>query len=337
MIETGLVVILKMALTAGGVISGGEAMRLPARRCGVRRAEAMRQMGDFQTITLAVSDAIATITLNRPERLNAFDARMMRELIAAFDRTDKDDAVKAVVLTGAGERAFCAGADISMGAQAFDYDRRDPDDLAPLSERGESRDGAGLVSLRIFDSLKPVIAAVNGAAVGAGATMILSADFRLAAETARFAFVFNRRGIAPEAASSWFLPRLVGMPTALRWCYSGAFVPANEALEHGLVQSVHAQHELAAAATAFARSLVENSAPVSVALTRQLMWRMLGASHPMEAHRFDSRAVYARGSQADAKEGIAAFLERRAAVFSDKVSEDLPDIWRGWEQPPFDI
>jgi enoyl-CoA hydratase/carnithine racemase len=294
-------------------------------------------MSDFETITLAVGDGIATITLNRPERLNAFDARMMRELIAAFDRTDQDDEVRAVILTAAGERAFCAGADISMGEKAFDYDRRDPADLAPLSERGESRDGAGLVSLRIFESLKPVIAAVNGAAVGAGVTMILPADFRLAAETARFAFLFNRRGIAPEAASSWFLPRLVGMPTALRWCYTGAFVHASEALEHGLVQSVHPQKDLLPAATTFARSLVENSAPVSVALTRQLMWRMQGAAHPMDAHRFDSRAVYARGSQADAKEGIAAFLERRPAAFTDKVSKDLPDIWGGWEQPTFDI
>jgi enoyl-CoA hydratase/carnithine racemase len=294
-------------------------------------------MSDFATIILAVSEGIATITLNRPERLNAFDARMMNELIAAFDRTDEDDEVKAVVLTGAGERAFCAGADLSTGAEAFDYDRRDPADLAPLSEAGESRDGAGLVSLRIFDSLKPVITAVNGAAVGAGATMILPSDFRFAAEKARFAFVFNRRGIAPEAASSWFLPRLVGMPTALRWCYSGAFVSASEALEHGLVQAVHPQEDLLASAQAFARSLVENSAPVSLALTRQLMWRMQGVSHPMEAHRFDSRAVYARGSQADAKEGIAAFLERRTAVFTDKVSEDLPDIWRGWELPAFDI
>lgn len=294
-------------------------------------------MTDFTTIAYEVSEGVATLTLDRPERLNAFDVAMMRDLLAAFDRTDADDAVRAVILTAAGERAFCAGADLSAGPAAFDYDSRDDLDQAPTGEGGEIRDGAGLVTLRIFDSLKPVIAAVNGAAVGAGATMILAADFRLAADTARFAFVFNRRGVTPEGASSWFLPRLVGVPTALRWCYGGAFVGAGEALERGLVQSLHPQAELISAARALARELTEGSAPVSVALTRQLMWRMLGAAHPMEAHRYDSRAVHARGAQADAREGVAAFLEKRPATFTDTVSGDLPDVWKGWKPPAYDI
>jgi enoyl-CoA hydratase/carnithine racemase len=294
-------------------------------------------MSELRTVTLEVSDHVAVITLNRPERLNAFDARMMWDLVAAFDRTDQDDEVKAVILTGSGERAFCSGADLSTGASAFDYDNRDAADVAPSSAKGENRDGGGIVSLRIYDSLKPVIVAVNGAAVGVGATMILPADFRLASEHARFGFVFNRRGIAPESASSWFLPRLVGMPTALRWCYSGAFVPAAEALARGLVQSVHPQVELLAAAKALAHEFIDNSAPVSLALTRQMMWRMWGAAEPMDAHRADSRAVYRRGGQADAAEGVTAFLEKRPPAFTDTVSHDLPDIWAGRTPPEFDI
>jgi enoyl-CoA hydratase/carnithine racemase len=294
-------------------------------------------MKPFETITLECSDGVGVITLNRPDRLNAFDAQMMNDLLAAFDATDANDEVKAVVLTGAGERAFCAGADLSAGGATFDYDRRDAAEVAPASDGGENRDGGGLVSLRIFDSLKPVIAAINGAAVGVGATMILAADFRLAADKARFGFVFNRRGIAPESASSWFLPRLVGMPTALRWCYTGQLIGAAEAHAAGLVQSLHPQDQLLDAARALAREFIETSAPVSLALTRQLMWRMFGASHPMDAHRFDSRAVYARGAQEDAKEGVSAFLEKRPPVFTDTVSGDLPDIWRGWAPPTFDI
>jgi len=271
----------------------------------------------FETVIYAVADGVATITLNRPERLNAFTDRMRAELIEAIDHTDADDAVGAVVITGAG-RAFCAGADLAAGGATFDY-----------KNEGEQvhRDGGGLLALRLFDSQKPLIAAVNGPAVGVGATMQLAMDIRLASAQARFGFVFARRGLVPEAASSWFLPRLVGVQTALEWCYTGRVFPASEALEKGLVRSVHAPDDLLSAAHALAREIIENAAPVSVALTRRMLWTMLGADHPMEAHKIDSRAIQALGGRADAGEGIAAFLQKRAPHFPGRVSSDLPVIW----------
>ena len=250
---------------------------------------------DFKTILYDVADGVATITLNRPDKLNAFTAGMMVDLIQAFDLTDADDAVRAVIVTGAG-RAFCAGADLSGGAGTFD--RTNPQAL----EREEGkvgdlyRDGGGRVTLRIFDSLKPVIAAVNGPAVGVGVTMQLPMDIRIASTDARFGFVFARRGITPEAASSWFLPKVVGLSTALEWCYTGRVFPASEALERGLVRSLHAPEDLLPAARAIAREIADNTAPVSVALTRQMLWRMAGADHPMHAHRADSRAIQSRGA-----------------------------------------
>ena len=288
----------------------------------------------FETILYAVEDGIATITLNRPDRLNAFTTQMMQEMIAAFDATDADDAVKAVIVTGAG-RGFCAGADLSAGAATFNY-----------SERGEAareeakvgeiyRDGGGRLTLRIFDSLKPVIAAVNGAAVGIGATMLLAMDVRIASDAARFGFVFARRGIAPEAASSYFLPRIVGISQALEWCYTGKVFPASEALAGRLVRSVHAPEDLLPAARALAREIADNTAPVSVSLIRQMMWRNLGATHPMDAHRVDSRAIQFRGRSRDAQEGVTAFLEKRQPAYPDKVSSDLPDIWPAWAPPEF--
>jgi enoyl-CoA hydratase/carnithine racemase len=280
----------------------------------------------FTSILYAVADGIATITLNRPEKLNVFDTVMMTELIAAFDRTDADDAVRAVIVTGAGERAFCAGLDISAGADAFGFE---------AEADGVQRDIGGRLTLRIFDSLKPVIAAVNGAAIGIGATMQLAMDIRIASTNARFGFVFAKRGITPEAASSWFLPRLVGIQTALAWCYSGRLVPADEALQRGLVQSLHPQGELLDAARAIAREIADGGAPVSIALTRQMMWRMLGAAHPMEAHRIDSRAVQARGQSADALEGVAAFLAKRPPNYADRVSTSMPDFVPWWEALPF--
>ena len=295
---------------------------------------AIKSLAEFETLKLELEDGIALLTLNRPEKLNAFNPLMNRELIAAFGLTDADDDVRAVIVTGAG-RGFCAGADLAGGGSTFDYDRRDVDPLGQRTESGVYRDGGGLVSLRIYDSLKPVIAAVNGAAVGVGVTMQLPMDIRLASTEERFGFVFARRGITPEACSSWFLPRLVGMQTALEWCYSGRVFNAQEALDRGLVRSLHAPEDLLPAARALAREIVDNAAPVSVALTRQLMWRMAGADHPMAAHRADSRGIQARGASADSKEGVESFLQKRPPAFPDRVSDGLPDIWPGRTPPEF--
>ncbi len=290
----------------------------------------------LQTIRYDVLDGIATLTLNRPEKLNAFTAQMRDEMIAAFDETDRDDAVRAVIVTGAG-RAFCAGADLSSaGGSTFDYASR-RDALREETKVGDVyRDGGGLVTLRIYRSLKPVIGAINGAAVGIGVTMQLPMDIRIASADARFGFVFARRGIVPEAASSWFLPRLVGMQTALEWCMSGRIFPAQEALERGLVRSLHAPGELLGAARALALEMTQHSAPASVAMTRQMLWRMAGAEHPMHAHRLDSRAIQARGRSGDAREGVASFLEKRAAAWPDRVSRDMPGFFDWGSAPPFE-
>ena len=289
----------------------------------------------FETLLYDVQDGIATITLNRPDRLNAFTTRMMADLIGAFDATDADDGVKAVIVTGAG-RAFCAGADLAGGGATFDFAGSEDPLRLEARVNGVQRDGGGRVTLRIFESLKPVIAAVNGPAVGIGVTMQLAMDLRLASTDARFGFVFARRGITPEAASSWFLPRLVGVQTALEWCYTGRVFPAQEALDKGLVRSLHAPADLLAAARALAREIIDNTAPVSIALTRQLIWRMAGAEHPMIAHRADSRAIQARGAAADAREGVNAFLEKRPATYPNRVSTDVPRIWPDGPSPIFD-
>ncbi|HEY5072468.1 MAG TPA: crotonase/enoyl-CoA hydratase family protein [Caulobacteraceae bacterium] len=287
----------------------------------------------FETLILDVDEQIATITLNRPERLNAFTTKMMLDLLAAFDLTDADDEIKAVIVTGAG-RGFCAGADLAGGGATFDRSRSDPERMA-ARVGGVEPDGGGRVTLRIFDSLKPVLAAVNGAAVGVGATMQLAMDIRLASTEARYGFVFARRGLTPEAASSWFLPRLVGVQTALEWCYTGRVFSAGEAHEKGLVRSLHAPAELLPAARALAREIIDNTSPVSIALTRQLIWRMAGADHPMQAHRADSRAIQARGPSPDAREGVTSFLEKRAPHYPGRVSQELPDIWPHWKAPVF--
>ena len=288
----------------------------------------------FETILYAVEDGVATITLNRPDRMNAFTTQMMAEMIQAFDITDADDAVKVVVVTGSG-RAFCAGADLGGGAKTFDYAKQDADPREANKVNGVYRDGGGLLTMRIYESLKPVIAAVNGAAVGIGVTMQLAMDIRLASTDAKFGFVFARRGITPEAASSWFLPRIVGLQQALEWCYTGRVFGAQEALDGKLVRSLHAPEDLLPAAYALAREIADNTAPVSIALTRQLLYRNAGASHPMDAHMSDSRAIMARGAQGDAKEGVMSFLEKRAPAYPDKVSSDLPDIWPYWDKREF--
>lgn len=287
------------------------------------------EQAEFTQITYEVADRVATITLHRPEQLNAFTNTMMRELIAAFDLTDADDDVRAVIVTGAG-RGFCAGADLSSGGNTFAKGGSDV-----TTSVGVPRDGGGLVSLRIFESTKPVIGAINGAAVGVGVTMTLPMDVRLASEHAKFGFVFARRGIVPEAASSWFLPRIVGISQAAEWVYTGRLIPAEEARQAGLVRSVHAADELLPAAHALAAEIAANTAPVSVALSRRMLWRMLGADHPMQAHRVDSRGIAVRGPSADAREGVESFLAKRPAEFPDRVSDGLPDIFPDWEDPEF--
>jgi enoyl-CoA hydratase/carnithine racemase len=264
----------------------------------------------------AGSDGIVRITLHRPERLNAFTNLMQRELCAAFDAVDADSAARAVVITGSG-RAFCAGADLGAGERTFSGGRR------------SGRDPGGVVTLRIFDCTKPVIAAVNGPAVGVGASMTLAMDARFASADATFGFVFTRLGIVPEACSSWFLPRLVGVPTALDWLMSGRTVSAADAAAAGLVQTV--AEDVTGAATDYARELVRGTAPVSVALTRQLVWRMMTVASPAAAHRVDSALLLSAATAADAREGVAAFRERRAPDFSMRVPDDLPAGYPWWE------
>jgi len=284
---------------------------------------------EYTQIAYDVADHIATITLNRPEQLNAFTGVMMNEMIDAFDRIDADDDVRAVIVTGAG-RGFCAGADLSSGGETFSRGGSDV-----IADSGVPRDGGGLLTLRIFACKKPVIGAINGPAVGVGVTMTLPMDIRLASENARFGFVFARRGIVPEACSSYFLPRVVGISQAAEWCYTGRVFPASEALAGRLVRSLHAPDELLPAARALAAEIAENASPVSVALTRQMLWRMLGADHPMDAHRVDSRGILERGRSADSREGVMSFLEKRPAEFPLSVSADLPDIFPDWVDKEF--
>jgi len=281
---------------------------------------------DYQEIRYDVADGICTLTLHRPDKLNAFTGRMMVEIIDAFDRIDADDAVRVVIVTGAG-RAFCAGADLSGGGGTFDYKE--------LGTIQEHRDGGGMTVLRIFASKKPVIAAINGPAVGVGVTMTLPMDIRIASTAARFGFVFTRRGIVPEAASSWFLPRVVGISQAAEWCYTGRVFPAEEALAGRLVSRVVAPEALLDTARGIAREIADNTSPVSVTLARQLLWHGLGQSDPMEAHQVDSRLIYWAGRSADAAEGVTAFLQKRKPEFPLRPSRDLPDFYPWWPPRPF--
>jgi len=280
----------------------------------------------YEDIRYDVRDAVLTITLHRPDRLNAFTTRMMHELIDAFDQADADDAVRAIIVTGAG-RAFCAGADLGGGGDTFNYRGEEPIDL--------HRDGGGRVTLRIFESKKPVIAAINGPAVGVGATMTLPMDVRIAARGARMGFVFARRGIVPEACSSWFLPRLVGISRAMEWVATGRVFPAEEALAGGLVTHLVEPEALLDTARGLAREIADNTSAVSVALARQLLWRMLGADHPMEAHKVDSKCIFWAGQQADAREGVTSFLEKRPARFTLRPSRDMPPFYPWWPERKF--
>ena len=274
----------------------------------------------FETLLYDVADAIATVTLNRPERLNAVNGTVIRELVDAFDRADADDAVRAIIVTGAG-RAFCAGADLAGGGRTFDGRGENPD---------AHRDGGGLVTLRIFEMKKPVIAAINGPAVGFGITLTLAMDVRLASSAAKIGFVFARRGVVPEACSTWFLPRLVGIAQAAEWTYTGRVFSAEEARAGGLVSRVLPPEELLPAARALAREIADNTSAVSVALIRQMLWRMLGAEHPRAAHRIDSLGMWYTGRSADAREGITSFLEKRPPRFTGRPSKDMPPFYSWW-------
>ena len=286
----------------------------------------------YSQIKLDIADGIATVTLHRPDKMNAFTRTMMADFIDAIDTTDADDSVRAVVVTGHGDRAFCAGADLTPddGGHVFS----DPNPVDDLSDE-RVRDGGGRLTLRLFDSKKPLIGACNGVAVGVGATMQLPFDIRLASETARFGFVFSRRGITPEACSSWFLPRLVGMQTALEWCMTGRIFSAQDALDHGLVRSLHAPEDLMPAAIELAREIADNTSAVSVAMTRAMLWRLSSTEHPMMAHRIDSRSIYRLGKSADSKEGVASFLEKRPPDYPDTVSADMPDFYPWWDEPEY--
>ena len=291
----------------------------------------------YECIRYEVADHVATLTLARPEKMNAINGAMVREMIAALQAADGDDEVRAVIVTGEG-RAFCAGADLSRGTESF---------VAPGSESLVGPDGkpnyaseamreiGGHLAITLFNLTKPVIGALNGAAAGMGATLILPMDIRICAEEARFGFVFARRGMALETGASFFLPRIAGIAKSLEWCMSGRMVGAAEALANGLVTAVVPRAELLAEANRLAREIADNAAPVSVAMIRQMLWRGLGLSHPMEAHRIESRAIYARSRSGDAVEGVKSFLEKRAPDFPGRVSADMPDFYPWWEEPDY--
>ncbi|QIT54670.1 crotonase/enoyl-CoA hydratase family protein [Aquisalimonas sp. 2447] len=286
---------------------------------------------DFQTLLYNIDDGILTITLNRPDRMNAFNGEMRRELIEAFDAADADDTVRAIIVTGAGDRAFCAGADLEKGGDTFNRDKRQDDGID-----NSIRDGGGTVTLRIYECTKPVIGAINGAAVGVGATMQLPMDIRMASSKARFGFVFARRGITMEACSSWFLPRLVGIQQATEWVYSGRLFDAEEAHRGGLIRSIHEPDSLLPAARELAREFADNASAVATALNRQMLWRMMAADHPMEAHKIDSRAIAYMGQSDDAREGVTSFLEKRPARFSMGPTRDMPDFYPWWDERRFE-
>ena len=290
-------------------------------------------MTGYTQIRYEVDEGIATLTLDRPAKMNAFTGTMQGELIDAFDRTDADDAVRAVIVTGAGTRAFCAGADLTPDDGRAVFASSEPvEDLSDPSVR----DGGGKLTLRIYQSKKPVIGAINGAAVGIGVTMQLPMDIRLASTSARFGFVFARRGIVPEAASSWFLPRIVGLPQALEWCMTGRIFGAEEALKGGLVRSIHEPDALLDAARGLAREIADNTSAVSVAMTRAMLWRLSATEHPMMAHRIDSRSIYRLSKGKDAAEGVQSFLEKRAPVYPGTVSADMPDFYPWWDEPGYE-
>jgi len=298
-------------------------------------------MRDYETLIVELDRGVLTCTLNRPDQLNAFTTTMIGDLLTLLDDVDAADDVRVVVVTGAG-RGFCAGADLSGGEKTFDYASGESSQAVEegredvSGQRLAPRDGGGLVTLRLFDCKKPILAAINGAAVGVGATMTLPMDVRIASEKSKFGFVFARRGIAPEAASSWFLPRVVGISRAMEWVATGRLFGPEEALEAGLVREVVPPDALLPRTLELAREIADNTSAVSVALSRQMMWKMLGAAHPMEAHRLDSKVVDYLGTTPDAREGILSFLQKRAPEFTGSAASDLPDFYPWWVQPSYD-
>lgn len=289
----------------------------------------------YECILYDVADRVATITLNRPDKLNAVNGVLVRELMAALEEADGDDNVRAVIVTGAG-RAFCSGADLSRGADSFKAPEAapEPESGADLGDKRNQELG-GHLAMALYNLKKPVIGAINGAAAGMGATMVLPMDIRICTEEAKFGFVFARRAMTLETGASFFLPRIVGISKALEWCLSGRMVFAPEALEHGLVNAVVPQDQLLVEANRIAREIADNTAPVSVALIRQMLWKGLGMPHPMEASRIESRGMYVRARARDAKEGVMSFLEKRLPDFPDKVSKDMPDFYPWWEEPEY--
>ncbi|MCS5682158.1 MAG: crotonase/enoyl-CoA hydratase family protein [Acidimicrobiales bacterium] len=300
-------------------------------------------MTEFETLRYEIEDQVLTLTMNRPERLNAFNSRMQGEFLEALEHADADDEVRAVIVTGEG-RGFCAGADLGKGADTFNYDNQTEEAKAErASSEGRQegsnawlRDGGGLLSLRIYEFNKPIIAAINGPAVGVGVTMTLPMDIRIASTQARMGFVFSRRGIVPEACSSYFLPRIVGVSKALEWAYSGKVFDAEEALKGGLIRSLHEPEDLLPSAREIAAEIVENTSAISVTMIRHMMWKMLGADHPMEAHKVDSRGIFHLGRGADAREGVVSFLEKRSPDFTSKPSQDMPEFFPWWEERDFE-
>ena len=292
----------------------------------------------WKNIKLNIEDNIAVVMLSRPEKMNALTAEMILEYVDVLDRCDSNDEVKAVIVTGDG-RAFCAGADISGGSESFadvsNDDALNPDGSINYSAEAV-RDVGGFITLRLYDMKKPVIGAVNGAAVGAGSTMLLPMDYRIASDNAKFGFVFARRGIVPESASSFFLPRLVGISQAVDWCMTGRVFGPQEALEGGLISNICSPETLLECAHTIARDIIDNTSPVSVALTRQMLWKSLGWSHPMDAHKLESRSVFSRSTSADAQEGVASFLEKRPAKYPQSVAKDMPDFYPWWEPAQYD-
>ena len=281
---------------------------------------------DYKTILVEQRDDIAVLFLNRPNKLNAFTFSMMEEIISALDSLEANDSIHAVIITGKG-RAFCAGADLSSGQETFNPSF---DDFA-VQESDFRRDSGGILTLRMYKFLKPIVVACNGPAVGIGASMQLAADIRLASDQARFGFVFNNRGIVPDACSSWFLPKIVGIANALELTYSGRIIDATEALKLNLVSSVHDSESLLTDAVNITKKMIQNSAPVSISLTRQMLWRSLESTGPYDAHVIESKAIDSRGASEDAKEGVGSFLEKRPAKFKNKVSSDMPKFFPWWE------